>query len=51
MSDTQPPRDLVNKVFGDVLPDVTQDECNEQSAAGDGDRDRWLQENVPPHHG
>ncbi|SHW48919.1 Uncharacterised protein [Mycobacteroides abscessus subsp. abscessus] len=50
MSDTQPSRDLVNKVFGDVLPDITRDECNEPSSSADGDRDRWLRENVPPHH-
>ncbi len=50
MGETQPSRDLVNKVFGDGFPDITHDECNEQSASGGWDQDRWLRENVPPHH-
>ncbi|WP_166583724.1 MULTISPECIES: hypothetical protein [unclassified Mycolicibacterium] len=50
MSETQPSRNVVNKVFGDVLPDVTRDEYDDQSPSDDRDRDRWLRDNVPPHH-
>jgi hypothetical protein len=41
-------------VFGDVLPDTTSDE-RELGSAGRSDEadrgDRWLREQVPPHHG
>ena len=39
-------------VFGDVLPDVTDDEKDPAEQAGDGDSagDRWLKSQVPPHH-
>jgi hypothetical protein len=38
------------EVFGDVLPDTTSDERDpREDRAGDGDR--WLREQVPPHHG
>ena len=37
------------EVFGDVLPETTRDERDE--AGGDSGQDRWLREQVPPHHG
>ncbi len=40
-------------VFGDVLPDTTSDERDQE--AGDGRREdpgeTWLKAQVPPHHG
>jgi hypothetical protein len=46
-------RKRVAEVFGDVLPETTGDERDPADA---GDRsgsanDRWLIEQVPPHHG
>jgi hypothetical protein len=40
-------------VFGDVLPETTSDERDETPAATDAESpsDRWLKEQVPPHHG
>jgi hypothetical protein len=43
-------------VFGDVLPDTTSDEREPgsvgQGTDADGEAgDRWLREQVPPHHG
>jgi hypothetical protein len=50
------------EVFGEVLPESTRDDRDEAAAtgrrgdgpgdgAGDGVGDRWLREQVPPHHG
>jgi len=50
---TQPPkrsRDLVNKVFGEAFPAVSGDEREPDSPDTDADHDRWLRDNVPPHH-
>jgi hypothetical protein len=48
-------RRRLTAVFGDVLPDTTADERdNEQSTtlADEEDLgDRWLRSQVPPHHG
>lgn len=41
----------VNKIFGDSLPETTKDEWDDNPSAGDAERDDWLRENVPPHHG
>jgi hypothetical protein len=43
-------RDLVNKVFGDAIPEISPDEREPISPDDDADRDRWLRDNVPPHH-
>ena len=48
---TDDSRDAVNKVFGDPLPDTTRDERENDRAAEDGEHERWLRENIPPHHG
>jgi hypothetical protein len=38
-------------VFGDVLPDTTQDERDPDASSDDDAQDRWLRSQVPPHHG
>ncbi len=38
------------RIFGDVLPEATSDDT-EPGDAGAPDSDRWLREQVPPHHG
>lgn len=41
-------------VFGDVLPEVTEDDAPEEATRGDQSADlaeRWYRENRPPHHG
>jgi hypothetical protein len=43
-------RKRLAEVFGDVLPDTTSDE-RDPAEARDVDRDRWLTDQVPPHHG
>lgn len=37
------------QVFGDVLDDATLDDRPEPGATPE--QDRWLRDNVPPHHG
>jgi hypothetical protein len=37
-------------VFGEVLPDPTANERDEDDADQDADRERWYRENRPPHH-
>jgi hypothetical protein len=44
-------RRTLDEVFGDVLPDVTNDEIEDRSENGDRDADRWYRDNRPPHHG
>jgi hypothetical protein len=51
---TQQPRSehlSVNKIFGDSLPETTTDEWDDEPSVRDVERDDWLRENVPPHHG
>lgn len=39
-------------VFGEVLPEATSDERDEQRPDAGGDRsEEWLRRQVPPHHG
>jgi hypothetical protein len=42
----------LEQVFGDVLPETTSDE-REPGPKPDGEDpgERWLREQVPPHHG
>jgi hypothetical protein len=51
-SDWQRRRRLA-EVFGDVLPESTSDDRDEagETRRGEGRGDRWLKEQVPPHHG
>jgi len=37
-------------VFGDVLPETTADE-REDDGEGSGTSEEWLRRQVPPHHG
>jgi len=40
------------EVFGDVLPETTSDERDQDSRASDEPaRDAWYRDQVPPHHG
>lgn len=40
------------EIFGDVLPESTDDDRDTPGArAGADPNERWLQEQVPPHHG
>ncbi|MEP9384754.1 hypothetical protein [Nocardioides sp. KR10-350] len=41
------------RIFGDVLPETTDDERDPGSAAEDRESssDAWLKSQVPPHHG
>lgn len=40
------------EVFGDVLPDTTRDERDDQpTGPGETGTDAWLRAQVPPHHG
>ena len=45
-------RRRLERVFGDALPDTTSDE-REPGPSPDGEDpgERWLREQVPPHHG
>jgi hypothetical protein len=47
----QPSRRLVNKIFGETLPEVAPSERDEASPEEASEHDRWLQNNIPPHHG
>jgi hypothetical protein len=38
------------EVFGETLPETTSDERDDAPAQEQGN-DRWLREQVPPHHG
>jgi hypothetical protein len=46
-------RRRLDEVFGDVLPETTNnksDDRDDRDAGGDAS-DRWLRDQVPPHHG
>jgi len=48
-------RKRLAEVFGDALPETTTDERDDATPAGgtsgESQADRWLREQVPPHHG
>jgi hypothetical protein len=44
-------RKRLDEVFGDVLPETTNDERDDRDDRGGDATDRWLREQVPPHHG
>lgn len=44
-------RRRIGEIFGDVLPETTQDERDDQAPAGESSGDAWLRAQVPPHHG
>ena len=39
------------EVFGDVLPETTSDERDDDRGPRDSGTDAWLRAQVPPHHG
>jgi hypothetical protein len=41
------------EVFGEVLPETTSDERDPEARADRGEDagERWLKDQVPPHHG
>lgn len=43
-------RSALNRIFGTELPQESSDERDHDSRSDDADRDRWLRENLPPHH-
>lgn len=43
-------RKRLAEIFGDVLPETTTDERDDSPKREDAG-DRWLREQVPPHHG
>ena len=50
--DDEARRRRLAEVFGDVLPDTTSDERDEESAdPSSTTRDDWYRDQVPPHHG
>lgn len=45
-------RKRLAEVFGDVLPETTEDERDPaDDVRREPSRDRWLKDQVPPHHG
>jgi hypothetical protein len=42
-------RRRLDEVFGEVLPETTSDERDDRETGSDSS-DRWLREQVPPHH-
>ena len=55
MTDRKPESDWERRkrraeVFGETLPETTTDERDDAPAQEQGN-DRWLREQVPPHHG
>jgi hypothetical protein len=47
---SEPLRNPVNKIFGDELPQATVDERVDDSPAEESEHDKWLRDNIPPHH-
>jgi hypothetical protein len=39
------------EVFGDPLPETTSDERDDAAPSTEPASERWLREQVPPHHG
>lgn len=46
----KPSKEELDKIFGTALPDTTADERDPALPGDDSARDRWLRDNVPPHH-
>ncbi|MGV0716004.1 hypothetical protein ABQE93_11435 [Mycolicibacterium sp. XJ662] len=46
----KPPRGAIDKIFGDALPSRETDEDDISARTEDAARERWLRQNVPPHH-
>ena len=50
MDGSRPDRESVNRIFGTELPQVSSDERDPSDGSDAEDRDRWMRDNVPPHH-
>jgi len=50
MASTRHDKDAVNKIFGTELPQESFDERDFDSDRSSEERDRYLRDNVPPHH-
>jgi hypothetical protein len=51
VTDPLPPEPgSVNKIFGVEIPKESSDERDPDDTRDELDRDRWLRDNVPPHH-
>lgn len=50
MGGPKPDKGSVNRVFGAELPQASSDERDLSDGADAEERDRWLRDNVPPHH-
>ncbi len=46
----KPSREAIDNVFGEALPSKETDEDDISTRAEDVAHERWLRENVPPHH-
>jgi len=47
----QPPdKAAVNKIFGTDFESESSDDRDPETPADAGERDRWMRDNVPPHH-
>jgi hypothetical protein len=42
---------MISRVFGAELPAESTDERDRDAGRDADDREQWLRENVPPHHG
>ncbi|MGH3723322.1 MAG: hypothetical protein ACRDUS_04225 [Mycobacterium sp.] len=41
----------IERIFGQTMPSLGPDERDVNDSTGSRDGDRWLRDNVPPHHG
>lgn len=46
----KPSKGALDRIFGAPLPDTTTDERDPSSAEDATTRERWLRDNIPPHH-
>lgn len=44
-------RQRLAAIFGDALPEVTSDERDDTAPSREPAAEKWLKEQVPPHHG
>ncbi|WP_083337908.1 hypothetical protein [Mycobacteroides franklinii] len=41
----------IDRIFGQTMPSLGPDERDVNDSRGTHEGDRWLRDNVPPHHG
>jgi hypothetical protein len=44
-------RERRERIFGEVLPESTEDDSDSHPPDRERDQDAWLRGQVPPHHG